>query len=86
MLCVVNIVVVYCHSKFPVMAQFLFRAQDHNMTNGEFAFFTFWPVRGRLTDRPWTIFVRDPEDRTRLQRAFYAVKQVSAITLSLALA
>ena len=74
-------VVVYCHSEVSVKARLLFRAQDHNMTNGDFAFFTFWPSRGPHTDRPWTVydrFVDDSNDLPRRRRAFYAVKQVTA--------
>jgi len=61
------------------MARFLFRAQDRNMTNGDFAFFTFWPARSSRTDRPWTFysrFVDISNDLARRRRAFHAVKQV----------
>ena len=73
-------VVVYCHSKLSVMARFLFRAQDRNMTNGDFAFFTFAPVREAETDHPWSFY--DPHDLPRRRRAFYAVKQVRTRTNS----
>ena len=79
-------VVVYCHSKFPVMARFLFRAQDRNMTNGDFAFFTFWPARSSRIDQPWTFysrFVDISNDLTRRRRAFDAVKQVHVCLLYL---
>jgi len=61
------------------MVRFLFRAQDHNMTNGDFAFFTFDALRSFSTDRPWTGYgfrVDDPDDLPRRRRAFHAVKQV----------
>jgi len=58
------------------MARFLFHAQDHNMTNGDFVFFTFHNVRRDFTDRPWNVYVSDPKDLSRRRRAFYAVKQV----------
>jgi len=61
------------------MARFLFRAQDRNMTNGDFAFFTFYPGRAPLTDAPWTFYVRDKHDLLRRRQAFYVVKQVRAI-------
>lgn len=61
------------------MARFLFRAQDNNMTNGDFAFFTFRPVRVVLSDRPWIEYEIDPKDFPRRQRAFYAVKIVGVI-------
>ena len=48
------------------------------MTNGDFAFFTFHTVRRDFTDRPWLFY--DPEDLPRRRQAFYAVKQVRAIT------
>ena len=76
-------VVVYCHSDLSVMARLLFRAQDRNMTNGDFAWFTYWPRRSPRTDRPWTQYGRyvdDPNDLPRRQRAFYAVKQVLSLS------
>jgi len=69
-------VVVFCHSKQIVMGRFLFRAQEHNMTNGDFAFFTFWPLQGFFSDKPWIFYVNDKGDIPRLIRAFYVVKQV----------
>ena len=48
------------------------------MTNGDFAFFTFAPVRDPETDRPWTFYVTDPKDLPRRRRAFHVVKQVLA--------
>ena len=67
------------------MARFLFRAQDRNMTNGDFVFFTFRPLRSFRTDKPWDLYVTDPADLPRRRRAFHVVKQVcaTAITLSL---
>jgi len=65
------------------MARLLFRAQDRNMTNGDFAWFTYWPRRSPRTDRPWTQYGRyvdDPNDLPRRQRAFYAVKQVLSLS------
>ena len=58
------------------MARFLFRAQDRNMTNGDFAYFTFRAMRSFITDRPWNLYVDDPADLPRRRQAFYAVKQV----------
>jgi len=69
-------VAVFCHSQFSGMARFLFHAQDHNMTNGDFVFFTFHNVRRDFTDRPWIRYNIDPEDFSRRLRAFYVVKQV----------
>ena len=69
-------VVVFCHSKRPVMGRFLFRAMERNMTNGDFAFFTYRPLRGRSTDKPWVFYVSDKNDIPRLIRAFHVVKQV----------
>jgi len=72
-------VVAYCHSKRPVGVRFLLRAQDHNMTNGDFAFFTFEPRSGNeRVLRPWNDDAYNPEDRLRLRRAFSVVKWVSA--------
>jgi len=41
-------VVFYCHSGTNVEERFLYRAQDRNMTNGDFAFFTFQPFTAVL--------------------------------------
>ena len=76
MLAVMCAVVVFCHSKTHIMAQFLFRAQDLNMTNGDFAFFTFRAMRSSITDRPWDYYVANKADLPRRKLAFYAVKQV----------
>ena len=65
------------------MAHFLFRAQDRNMTNGDFAFFHFRPVRTFLTDTPWNLYVSDPGDLPRRRRAFHVVKQVCATVSTL---
>jgi len=75
MLC--TTVVVYCHSNKPMMGKFLFRAQHHNMTNGDFVFFTFLAARSIYTDMPWLIYVRDKNDIPRLMPVFPVVKQVS---------
>ena len=53
MCCVYAAVVFFCHLSPFVRNKFLFHAQDHNMTNGDFAFFTFEPHRTYETDRPW---------------------------------
>jgi len=58
------------------MARFLFRAQDRNMTNGDFAFFTFWPQQGSVSDTPWLYYNIDADDLPRRLRAFYIVKEV----------
>jgi len=61
------------------MARFLFRAQDRNMTNGDYAFFTFWPARKPLTDYPWDWYntlLGGGIDMEKRKKAFGAVKQV----------
>ena len=78
MLCVTRTVVVFCHANFSAMNQFLFHAQDNNMTNGDFAFFTFYPIHSALSMTPWKYYVTDLdlEALPWRRRAFYAVKQV----------
>ena len=69
-------VVVVCHSNPNVMKRFLFKAQDLNMTNGDYAFITF---SDRVTDvfiRPWIPYDLSPEQLDHRKKAFYAVKQV----------
>ena len=77
--CATSTVVVYCHSKTSVMAQFLFGAQDKGMTKGDYAFFTFFPIRKLRTDKPWLFYTDDSKDLRRRRQAFYAVKQVSPL-------
>jgi len=80
-------VVFFCHSRSSVRNRFLLRAQDQNMTNGEFAFFTFQPFRSSETDQPWqpmrfgfgSYDDDDDEDIPRLRRAFAVMKQVLVI-------
>jgi len=68
-------VVFYCHAVYRVMGQFLFRAQHHNMTNGDFAFFSLWPQKYTLTDTPWKLF--DPTEQHGRQ-AYRVLKWVCA--------
>jgi len=65
------------------MARFLFRAQDRNMTNGDFAFFHFRPIRTHISDMPWILYVTDPADLPRRRRAFHVVKQACATVITL---
>jgi len=66
-------VVFFCHSNSSRAVRFLFRAQDRNMTNGDFVFFS---RNLRTHERPWDQYVDDPKDRPYRRKAFYAVKQV----------
>jgi len=68
------------------MARFLFRAQDHNMTNGDYVFFTYWSQRYPTTEQPFTQYARyvdDAIDLPRRRQAFYVVKQVLAVNCHL---
>ena len=66
----------FCHSKRPIMGRFLLRAQELNMTNGDFAFFTFYSLPSSMTDKPWFYYAKDKDDISRLQRVCHVVKQV----------
>jgi len=68
-------VVVFCHSNYPVQGRFLLRAQDQNMTNGDFAFFTFFTQKSSYTDTPWTSYYAE-RDSPQHRQVFYVVKQV----------
>jgi len=46
------------------------------MTNGDFAFFTFRPLRMRPPNKPWNKDVGDRADLPRRRQAYYAIKQV----------
>jgi len=66
------------------MGRFLLRAQDHNMTNGDFALFTFFTQKSGLTDRPWNYYVMNKDDIPRILPLFHVVKQVCAFHALLA--
>jgi len=72
----------YCHTKTSVVARFLFGAQDRNMTNGDYVFFSYWSQRYSATEHPFTRYARyvdDEDDLERRRQAFYVVKQVLVI-------
>jgi len=76
----ISTVVVVCHSQASVMQRFLFRAQDRNMTNGDYVFFTFTSLYSATpTERPWVVYNIENEDVERRLKLFYAVKQVRLI-------
>lgn len=72
-------VVVFCHSEQPMQGKFLFRAQHHNMTNGDYAIFTFWAQKYVYSDMPWLSYVTDKKDIPRLMPVFRVLKQVSIL-------
>jgi len=76
-------VVMFCHSKRPIAGRFLLRAQEHNMTNGDFAFFTFFTQPSFFVYKPWIYYTKNKDDIPRLQRVFQVVKQVYAYHSSL---
>jgi len=57
--------------------RFLFRAQDNNMTNGDFAFFSYASGLTSRTYQPWDRYVDDPSELPYRRRAYYGLKQVS---------
>ena len=66
------------------MARFLFRAQDRNMTNGDFAFFTHRPMKTYRTTEPWTWYGKRfdiSDELPRRRQAFYVVKQVCRLVM-----
>jgi len=72
-------VAVFCYTNNTVMTRFLLRAHDHNMTKGDFAFFTYRPLRSFRSDRPWDWYARylaDRRNRARLRQTYAVVKQV----------
>jgi len=69
-------VVFFCHRRHSQATRFILRAQDKNMTNGDFAFFTYGSSMSTSTMRPWERYVDDPAEWPYRQRAYYAVKQV----------
>ena len=78
--CVCAAVALYCHSDISVQARFLYRAQDLNMTNGDFAWFTPRAFLTWRVERLWEWYASrvevDPDELPRRRRAFLAVKQV----------
>ena len=58
------------------MGRFLFRAQDLNMTNGDYVFYTD-PTATLADDRqPWLSFNLTGQNMTYRTEAFYAMKEV----------
>jgi len=53
----------------------------NNMTNGEFAFFSWYPSKGPHIERPWSNirYAYDPRLTPQLQRAYTVVKLVSCM-------
>ena len=85
-ICFVRAVFFFCHSRRSVTARFVFRAQDNNMTNGDFAIFTHQSSRSSRTDRLWERYDRyvdGPYDEQRRRLAFYAIKQVFAFIIAI---
>ena len=71
---------VVCHSDKAVMRRILFHAQDRNMTNGDYVFFTFSSLyRVVSTEKPWDVYDMKNEDTERRLEAFYSLKQVPAM-------
>jgi len=71
-----SIVAIVCHSS-SVTQRILFRAQDKNMTNGDYLFFTFSSLYSSTPiEQPWEPYDFTNEDVERRLKAFYAVKQV----------
>lgn len=60
------------------MGQFLFRAQDLNMTNGEYVFFTMATAPVAKDKQPWTSFNMTGQNLTYRKEALYAMKQVQS--------
>ena len=74
---VLHSVAVVCHTSKAVMRRFLFRAQDRNMTNGDYAFFTFSSLyQSSSTQKPWASYGMQNKDAERRLKAFYSLKQV----------
>jgi len=73
-------VIVFCFWYGSVQPRLLVRAHVNNMTNGDFVFFTWFPLRSFHTDRPWRSaerrYVDDPQDIQRLRQAYTVIKQV----------
>jgi hypothetical protein len=69
-------VVVFCHSVAASAKQFLFRAQDANMTNGDYVFFTFAPNVDTSVLQPWASWNLTVQDAAYRKTIFGSVKQV----------
>jgi hypothetical protein len=70
-------VVIVCHSSSDVQNTLLFTAQDMNMTNGDYAFFTFGGFPSPQIMKPWLLSANLTLDQLNYRKAaFYAVKQV----------
>jgi hypothetical protein len=68
-------VVIYCHSSTTVLSTLLFGLQDRNMTNGEYALFTFSSIAPTTFATPWINYGLNGSELDRRKQASYAVKQ-----------
>ena len=79
---VLSSVAIVCHSTKAIMRRILFHAQDRNMTNGDYAFFTFSSLYSAAsTEKPWQLYDMENDDRERRLKAFYSLKQVRGVSL-----
>ena len=58
------------------MQRILFKAQDRNMTNGDYALIAFSDLMTKATLRPWTNFDMTDENVDYRMQAFGSMKQV----------
>ena len=78
------IVVFVCHTTLSVIGQFLFAAQDADMTSGDYAFFTFTETVTEEFTQPWTACNLTGQNLTYRLQAFYSLKQVIGKTIFVA--
>ena len=69
-------VVIFCHATSSVMTNFIWKAQDMGLTNGEYAFFTIVAYPSATTMTPWLVANISNSTAAYRQKAYYAVKQV----------
>ena len=69
-------VIIICHANTAFMQRILFRAQDRQMTTGEYALYTFGTIVTSSTFEPWNGYDFTGEDFQYRIQAFYALKQV----------
>ena len=67
---------IVCHTTASVIGQFLFAAQDADMTSGDYAFFTFTETVTEEFTQPWTACNLTGQNLTYRLQAFYSLKQV----------
>jgi hypothetical protein len=74
-------VVSICHFSSIVMGNLMFKAQDMNMTNGEYVFWTIVDAPTAATSKPWLGYNMTGQDVNYRMKGLYSRKLVDCVRL-----